>query len=113
MKIIVEWSEEDIKVGKFYYRNADNIDVNKNIGYFLSVLHKIGYCNEFRESIENDDSKTDARYVAISMTDGLTYRKFTKSEFAESLTKNNYIPCTGEALQKILAYVADVYGKTN
>lgn len=95
MKFI--WDADDIKPGRFYYRN-DSARVD--MGYLASVTHKIGY----RADATSHDDDSGRRYVAISMTDGCVCMPHTKQEFADILNEGKYVPLRNERLIEIIAY---------
>jgi len=69
MKFI--WEESDIRPGRKYTRP----DINEvwMIGYVVNT-------------------STHAKYVSVSMNDGMVTTTDNKSNLADVLTKNNYVP---------------------
>lgn len=69
MKFI--WEESDIKTGRMYSR----VDINEN--------WMIGYRSYAVE---------EARFVSISMVDGMVTAPLNKNEMADMLTRGGYVP---------------------
>lgn len=92
------WEESDIEVGRYFYL-ANN---SKNVDSLAGSTYKIGFLQ-----IENGPID-EKRYVSISIADGMVWGPFDKSEFAEMLNKNSYIPAKHNKLLKVFDSLREV-----
>lgn len=67
----VQWEEKDIVAGRRYSREG------------LRETWQIGYLS---------GDLSEARYVSISMVDGMVTLPLTKAQMAENLTEHGYLP---------------------